>query len=278
MAKKDLHSEIEQKNTIADLTGISYINSLKYISKSKLKLGKILFSESEYRTNTVVNQSIKPGSELNENDVIDLTISNVNPIKYLPSMYQSGDSKNGGFLKRYLWLFQHIIHSITAKLDNIEKYFNPMEAPLNFFNWIASWVSINVNYAIPEDKMRLLVKEAINLYQWRGTAIGIAKFLEIITGVKPEIIENYSPVNEYVVMEDKLIERPIIEEYTTSYYFTVAFPVSVDHFDIETIKKISQIIKTEKPVHANYYITFKTKKEAKKKTGLTIGESPIGQI
>ena len=95
------------------------------------------------------------------------------------------------FLKRYLWIFQHLINNITSKLDDIHKYFNPMEAPKDFFLWLASWFSINTNFSIPEEKMRLLVKEAVNFYRWRGTVIGITKFLEIITGVMPTIIENY---------------------------------------------------------------------------------------
>ncbi len=265
----------EQEMIMPDIIGIDLTKSLSFLNKIGLTVEKIVYEESEYKNNTVIKQSIKPWEKIEKGNKIHLTISNINPIKYLPSIYQAFDKKNGDFLKRYLWIFQHILNSINIKLDNIHEYFNPMEAPTGFFQWLASWFSININYAIPEDKMRLLVKEAVNLYQWRGTAKGIAKFLEIITGVKPDIIEGYIPIREYFIVDDKLVERPIIDERTSPYQFTVYFPVSSNYFDIETIKKINQIIKSEKPAHTSYYIVFLKEKVKKEKPSFIIGEDII---
>ncbi len=214
------------------------------------------YEESKYRDNIVLDQSVKPGGQLNGDDAMDLVVSGTNPISHLPSMFQNYDRRNGDFLKRYLWIFHDILNSVTHKLDYIHNYFNPLETPSKFFGWLASWFSLSLDYAITEDTMRLLVKEAVNLYQWRGTALGLAKFLEIITGVKPDIIEHSVPINEYIISDDKLIERPILEENYSIYNFTVSFPVTSEFFDVDTIKKINMVIKSEKPAHSNYYIIF----------------------
>lgn len=270
--------KIDNNFAMPDLRGLSYENAVKFIEKNQLVLRHINYSESRYIRNTVIEQSIAPGSNFKNRDNIDLTLSNISLIRFLPDIYNSLDEENDNFLKRYLWIFQHIYNGINIKLDNLHNYFNPMIAPRDFFHWLASWFSINVNYAIPEDKMRLLVKEAVTLYQWRGTSVGLAKFLEIITGVRPDIIDNYIPISEYSIMKDKLIEREIIEEDTSISHFTVSFPVTSDYFDVETIKKINQIIKLERPAHTKYYITFKPKDKKKKETKFIIGDTISGEI
>ena len=158
----------KDNSTMPDLRGLSYENALKFINNNQLNLRHIDYLETKYIRNTVIEQSIKPGSNFSNDDNIDLTLSNISLIRFLPDIYNSLDDENNSFLKRYLWIFQHIFNDINIKLDNLHNYFNPMLAPRDFFHWLASWFSININYAIPEDKMRLLVKEAVTLYQWRG--------------------------------------------------------------------------------------------------------------
>ncbi|MDY6969219.1 MAG: phage tail protein [Spirochaetota bacterium] len=263
----------EKEIIMPNLIGVELFQASDLLNGIGMKLGKVTYQESK-DNNIVINQSIKSGEIVNGRKV-DITVSSKNPIRYLPSIYQINDLKNDNFLKRYLWIFQHIINSINIKLENIHKYFNPLESNSEFFHWLASWFSISLDYAIPEQKFRLLIKEAVKLYQWRGTSIGISAFIEIITGIKPDIIEHSVPYNEYIIMDNKLIERPILEENYSAYNFTVSFPVSADYFDIETIKLINQIIKSEKPAHTNYHITFSLKEQEKAKSYFTIGRDEI---
>lgn len=263
------------KQIMPDLYGVELKKVEKLFQRLGININQLSYSEANMPNYRVLTQSIKPGTELEGGEKIDLTISSINPIKFLPSIFQSSDSKNDDFLKRYLWIFQHIFNSLNYKLDYIHEYFNPMEASPEFFNWLASWFSININYSLPEDKMRLLVKEAVNLYQWRGTKAGIAKYLEIVTGVKPDILENYIPIEEYVVVDNKLVERPITMEETSKYFFTVSFPVSSNYFDIVTMLQINKIIKAEKPAYSSFYIVFSGKKE-ERRGGFTVGTDSIG--
>jgi len=259
-----------QSAVMPDLTGIPLIQALAYLKKMKLKLGSILYEEQDFPNFTVVNQSINAGEEVKKGASINLKLACSNPIRYLPSIYQSDDT-----LKNFLYIFMHILNSITFKLDNIQRYYNPMEAPKDFYKWLASWFSLNVNYVISEEKMRHLIKNVVSLHQWRGTVVGLARYLEILTDVKPDIIENYIPYNEYVIKGDKLVENFILANKTSRYHFTVSFPVSAQHFSFETLKSIYQVVASEKPAHADFYIIFKPDEQDKVRSSFIIGEDLI---
>lgn len=260
-----------------NVLGASYYKTAKLMEELGVAINEIKYEENGYGNNIILEQSIPPGADLEDSKEVNLTVSGVNPIRHLPNIFKKYDRKNDAFLSRYLWIFHHILNSITLKLDNLDDYFNPINTNSNFFTWLATWFSVNLDFDVSEEKMRFVVKEAVNLYRWRGTALGLAKYLEIVTGIKPEIREYDFPSNEYVILENKLVENPIYEKGSSQYSFVVAFPVNAEYFDVETIKKIHQVIKTEKPVHTDYYVTFEKdhEDEIKKSDFAVIGVSEI---
>jgi len=268
----DAQAEPRKQFFMPDLRGAHMFDAQTALSQLGLTIGTILYEEFRCPVFQVFEQSIPPFHEIEEGAVVDLKVSSENPIKYLPSIFQGNKS-----LKDFLWPFQHIINSIQSKLDRIHTYFNPIEAPVDFYKWLGSWFSINVNYAVTEDKMRCLIRDAVSLFQWRGTALGLAKYLEIITDTKPEIIENYIPVSEYIIKDDEIVEVPILERSTARNFFTVKFPFPADYFGIDTIKKIYYIIQSEKPAHTHFSLLFAKEKKEKKIGYLEIGiETVIG--
>jgi phage tail-like protein len=256
-----MNEEKNNKIIVPDLTGFSRKNASALLESIGLETGDVFYDEYVGKKDIVINQNIKKGQEVEKGTRINLVYSSNNPIRFLPSVYQETDYESGEFLKKYLWIIQHLINSINLKLDDIHQYFNPMETTPEFLYWIASWFSIDANYLGSDEKSRLLIKNIVPLYQWRGTKIGIAKFLEILTGVKPEIIEDYIPLNEYVILDNKLVERPIIREDFSKYCFTIYFPVDSEYFDIKKMMTINYIVKLEKPAHSTYYIVFADKKK-----------------
>jgi phage tail-like protein len=261
---------------VPDLTGIHLNNAIGYLNQIGLKIDSVMLEDNnKIQNNCISRQSLRPGESVQKGTGISLSLRGNNPIKYLPSIYQTNDEKNNNFLKNYLWIVSHIMNEITLKLDNLENYFNPLKAPTDFFNWLASWFAVDVNYSITEDKMRLLVREIVNIYQWRGTAIGLAKFLEIITGYKPSIYENYRPITEYVIKDDRVVEHFIVDEKNSKNYFTVHFHLSVKNFDIDLVRKINGIVKSEKPAHTEYYLSFEKDKPDEDNFGFYIGINDI---
>jgi phage tail-like protein len=253
-----------------DLRGMHILDAQRIIEKTGLTPGLVLYDEYNCPSLFVFDQNIPPYEPVEPGTPVDLKVASSNPIRYLPGIYHGNKE-----LKGFLWVFQHILNSFQCKLDRIHTYFNPIETTREFYKWLATWFSINVNYAITEEKMRSLIWNAVSLYQWRGTVAGLSRYLEIITELKPEILEDFIPVSEYIIETDQLVEKPIFEKSNFSQCFTVKFPVPADYFDLDTVKKIYNIIRTEKPAHTHFYLIFSTEKKEKEKSEFIIGETMI---
>ncbi|MBN2532189.1 MAG: PASTA domain-containing protein [Spirochaetales bacterium] len=266
------NEETISKTVMPDLRGMHIIDAERTLEKVGLVTGSILYDEFNCPSLSVFEQNIPPYESVEVDTAIDLKVASSNPVHYLPTIYHGNKE-----LKGFLWIFQHILNTFQGKLDRIHTYFNPIETTREFYKWLATWFSINVKYAITEEKMRGLIWNAVSLYQWRGTVLGLSKYLEIITEIKPVIIEDFIPVTEYIIETDQLIEKPILEKSNFSRFFTVKFPVPSDYFDLDTVKKIYNIIQTEKPAHTHFYLLFTSKKKEKEKSEFIIGDTMIDE-
>jgi phage tail-like protein len=94
------------------------------------------------------------------------------------------------FAQRFASAFDTILAPVLATLDCIDSYFDPWLAPKDFLEWLATWVAIELDELLPQDRQRLLVSEAVRLYRMRGTAIGLAEQIAIYTGLEVEITES----------------------------------------------------------------------------------------
>ena len=104
----------------------------------------------------------------------------------LPAMYQQEDD----FALRFTAALDEVIAPVLLALDNLDAYFDPMLAPRDFLEWMATWVGIDLDETWPEHKQREQVRSAVNLYRWRGTKKGLADVIRLYCDVEPEIIDN----------------------------------------------------------------------------------------
>ena len=100
----------------------------------------------------------------------------------LPAMFQEDE-----FAQRFISAFDTVLAPVFSTLDNIDSYFDPMLAPEDFVDWLASWVGLAIDETWPVERRRLLVARAVELYQWRGTRRGLAAHIAVYTGTEPEI-------------------------------------------------------------------------------------------
>ena len=97
-----------------------------------------------------------------------------------------------------------------AALERLEETFNPYRAPDRFLYMLASWVDITrfmreAPPSVPEGvedqdllstgngRLREAIAAAIELSQWRGTARGLQRFLELVTGIPGYSIIEHVP-------------------------------------------------------------------------------------
>jgi phage tail-like protein len=102
----------------------------------------------------------------------------------LPAIYQEDE-----FTMRWVSAFDDVLSPVVSVLDNIEAYFDPTFAPLDFVEWLAGWVGVELDETWPERAKRELVSRAVELFRIRGTVEGLVRHVAIYTGVEPEIEE-----------------------------------------------------------------------------------------
>lgn len=265
-----------EKLMMPNMVGADFFTCRLFLENNNISIDRVYYEESDCQRNTVLFQSIKAGEEVGDRTSISLKVSGSNPINNLPSMFKNEDKNNDFFLSRYLWIFYHLYNDVNIKLDNMYKFFNPLESPSYFFKWLASWFSISVDYPVSEEVLRKLVHEAVQLYQWRGTAVGLQRFLELLTGVKPEIIEYNDQRRNNMVSDNLIIDNMVLTGDTSPFYFTVYFPVPRDHFSADEIKMINDIIKKEKPITTDFSLKFSIKIDEKVSAYSKVGLDSIG--
>ncbi len=188
--------------------------------------------------------------ELNtEKTEVILTIDGVSPDELIVK------TENGN-----LNIYNKPIKGIEEILDTIHDYFDPVETPLEFLNWLAGWVALTLieGEGWNEEKKRNLIAGIVPLYKKRGTKEGLEEYIKIYVGedVEVRINEFLQPfqvgITSTVGMDTMIGEgRP--------YYFHVHMKLPAPNRDLLARKKraIHDIINKEKPAHTYYGLTIK---------------------
>ena len=103
----------------------------------------------------------------------------------LPAIYQEDD-----FAQRWMSAFDVVLAPIVSVIDNIERYFDAALAPLDFVEYLASWVGGELDETWSDQAKRELVARAVALFKIRGTLEGLRRHVAIYAGVEPEIEES----------------------------------------------------------------------------------------
>jgi phage tail-like protein len=148
-------------------------------------------------------------------------------IQYLPSYYQNE------FTHRFLALFESILKPIEWHVDHFDLYLDPGTAPADFLPWLMNWFDLHFDESWSEAKKRMFLKEAHDIFAYRGTKRALRRVLEIYTGVTPHIddqSEGLAPFTFEVTLDlrDDMVSRQLIE----------------------------QLIEAHKPVHTRCVLTF----------------------
>jgi phage tail-like protein len=119
-------------------------------------------------------------------------------LRHLPMVYRE-DVDSAAFLDRFLSIFDSMLDTIGDTVSNIASLFDPMATPatsarpgeLDFLSSLAAWIGLALEQHWPEEKRRLLVKEAHRLYALRGTLAGLRLHVAIYAGIEPQILEHF---------------------------------------------------------------------------------------
>jgi phage tail-like protein len=164
----------------------------------------------------------------------------------LPAEYRAQDKAR--FLYRMLSLFGDALSEVEDKVDGVHDRLSPERAPAQFLPWLSSWVALVLDETWPVEKRRRLIREALELYRWRGTIRGIQSFVEIYAGIVPEIVEPFNACWQVGVRSTVGEDTKVYELTEDAHCFSVIVN-SFDELSPQEKQKIIDIVEHEKPAH-----------------------------
>ena len=193
--------------------------------------------------------------ELIEQRGVEILVSDQSKyIDLLPEIFRAND-----FPGRFLMLFESFLEPVSAQIDSIDSYFDPDLTPSEFLPWLASWIGISWDVPISDERKRVLLRKALQLYQSRGTKDALKEFLEIYTGGKAEITEHKTR-NMKLGKQARLGHTIALGKRNLPHTFSVdlAVPIqastqfnnlSADRAEALYRQMVMSLINTQKPAH-----------------------------
>lgn len=189
--------------------------------------------------------------------------------------HQSADQ-----FRRFLFIFQHLMTTVTDRIDGIPSLTNPATAEPKFLPWIASWVGFELDESLPLHQQRELVRRSIRLYRTRGTKAGVEEMIRVLTSAPVTVEEREKPAP--LVLGGMTLaggttpeERFLGDEPPPHYSLrpdratTSFFVLKLEHREAfrkrfgerapTVLRRISQIVTSEKPAHVSFTIQFEEK-------------------
>ena len=152
-------------------------------------------------------------------------------LQYLPPIYSEHP-----FVGRFLLAFEGVMVPVEQIVDHFDLHLNPQTAPAPFLDELAGWLGLTLDEKWPEEKRRIMLTEAVELYRRRGTCWGLTRHLAIYAGI---------PLDDQA---SKWIQIAEPEDRPHHFHVTLHKP-SGEQLDRSTLERI---IETNKPAHTTY--------------------------
>lgn len=99
-------------------------------------------------------------------------------LDFLPDTYREVD-----FIGRFLKIFEECLEPDVQILDSLWAYLDPMLAPETMLPFLSHWVGWDESQNLGIDRQRYLIKQAMQIYRWRGTRRGLRFYIHLFTGL-----------------------------------------------------------------------------------------------
>lgn len=143
----------------------------------------------------------------------------------LPGVYQDGD-----FTAQFVSAFDAALAPVLSTLDNLEAHIRPETAPVDLLAFVGTWVGASRDERTPVGTQRLAVAGAVEAHRGRGTAGGLVRVIEHLTGGKVQVTESGATAWS-VTPGSELPGDPMPQVHVR---VTVDDPTSVDREAVDT--------------------------------------------
>lgn len=165
----------------------------------------------------------------------------------LPAIYRR--EGKGSFTYRLLGLFADVLEGLEDRVYGLHRQLDAQRADAPFLPWLASWVALVLDETWEESKRRELIRRIVQLYTIRGTVEGIRRFVEIYTGIKPEIVEEFSTGWQIGVRSTVEVDTRVYGTWEENAHRFSVLVKTFEEFDAARREKVRQRVLIEKPAH-----------------------------
>jgi phage tail-like protein len=165
----------------------------------------------------------------------------------LPAIYRRDGRE--GFTYRLLGLFAEVLEGIEDEIYGLHNQLSADRAKARFLPWLASWVALILDETWEESKRRELIRRIVALYTIRGTIEGIREFVEIYTGIKPDIVEEFGAGWRIGVQSTVGVDTRVYGTWWENAHRFSVLVKTFEEFDAERKAKVYERVLIEKPAH-----------------------------
>lgn len=190
-------------------------------------------------------------------------------------------------LRRAMFVFQHVMTSLTERIDHLADLTDPLMCEPKFLPWLASWVGFELDESLPVHQQRELVRRAIRLMRTRGTRQGIEEMVRVLTSAPVRVEERQLPKPAVLGKGHLIGGATVVERYQRgeppgAYLYTPPAgdegrkPTSFFTLRLEprerfqnrfgeraaqVLRRIVNVVSAEKPSHVMFTIRFDEKRQ-----------------
>lgn len=169
-------------------------------------------------------------------------------IKYLPEIYKKNTDD---FFERYLSIFSSLNKDYQRKVDSVCNLFDIDKTSDKALNLISNWLGLNINGSfLNNDQLRVLIKNARYLNQYKGTSSVIIKIVELFVGETPIIVEQVK-INKYITTDNFNLYQELYG--SDPYEFLIILNQKLKE---ETFYQLKALINMFKPARTKATIIF----------------------
>jgi phage tail-like protein len=129
-------------------------------------------------------------------------------LDHLPAIFRQEP-----FVGRFLLAFERVLTSTDAQQPGLETtishladYLDPTTTGAEFLPWLAGWVTLSLRADWDETTKRSFIQQIVPLYRLRGTKAGLQRMLELYTGQRPDIDDDFEQSAHFFQVRLRLTE------------------------------------------------------------------------
>ena len=103
---------------------------------------------------------------------------------YLPAVYRQ-EQESAHFLDRYLANMEGLYTTLEDRIANVQLLFDERTTPAEYLDWLAVWFGAQFEDGWDEQRKRLFLAHAAELYSQRGTPLGVVRMIRLATDECP---------------------------------------------------------------------------------------------